>query len=142
MRKILFILPFLALLLANCGKDSVAFSKGYDADLCSELSTKIERRDSLSQEDYSRMIAQNEAILQYLIDRTSKISELPDSCRYPAWRTMTAEPEYLERFGYMFTLGSALYQADINGRLDEDNAEAYAALDDYNTKLADYSDRF
>ena len=53
-----------------------------------------------------------------------------------------AEPEYLERFGYMFTLGSALYQAEIRGRLNEDNAEAYGALDDYNSLLADYTDRF
>ena len=42
----------------------------------------------------------------------------------------------------MFTLGSALYQADINGKLDKDNAEAYEALDEYNSKLADYTDRF
>ncbi len=42
----------------------------------------------------------------------------------------------------MFTIGSALYQADINGKLDDDNREAYASLDDYNTKLADYTDRF
>ncbi len=142
MKKILLLIPLMTMLLAGCGKASRLFPKGYDAETCAALSTKIERHDSISQEDYSHMIAQNEAILQYLIDRTSAISELPDSCRYPAWRTLTAEPEYLERFGYMFTLGSALYQADINGKLDKDNAEAYEALDKYNSKLADYTDRF
>lgn len=129
-------------MLVSCGKKSVSVPKGYDSDVCAGLSVKIEDRDSLTQDDYARMIAQNEAILQYLIDRTSKISELPDSSRYTAWRMLISEPEYLERFGYMFTIGSALYQADMSGRLDEDNAEAYAALDDYNVKLADYTDRF
>lgn len=123
-----------------CSKGGAVFTKDYDSALCADLSAKIERRDSLSQQDYRNMIAQNEAILKYLIDRTSAISELPDSCRYPAWRAMTAEPEYLERFGYMFTLGSALYQAELNGKLDEDNTEAYDELDDYNTRLADYTD--
>lgn len=141
MKKILLILALLPLIMISCGKHA-GIPKGYDAEECSRLSTLIERHDTLSQRDYSCMIAQNEAILQYLIDRTKQISELPDSCRYPAWRTLTAEPEYLERFGYMFTIGSALYQADINGKLDEDNREAYASLDDYNSKLADYTDRF
>lgn len=142
MQKILIFLTVVLIMLVSCGKKSVSVPKGYDPDVCAGLSVKIEDRDSLTQDDYARMIAQNEAILQYLIDRTSKISELPDSSRYTAWRMLISEPEYLERFGYMFTIGSALYQADMSGRLDEDNAEAYAALDDYNVKLADYTDRF
>lgn len=141
MKKILLLLLLVPLLSSSC-RNGGRIPREYDAEICSRLSTKIERRDSLSQHDYSIMIAQNEAILQYLIDRTSQISELPDSCRYHAWRTLTAEPEYLERFGYMFTLGSALYQADLNNCLDKENERAYAALDDYNTKLADYTDRF
>lgn len=140
MKKILLILPLFIVILSCCGKGGAVFSKDYDSELCSELSTKIERHDSLTQHDYRNMIAQNEAILQYLIERTSAISELPDSCRYQTWRAMTAEPEYLERFGYMFTLGSALYQAELNGKLDEENSEAYDELDDYNTRLADYTD--
>lgn len=142
MKKILLFLPFILLVLASCGKGSLAFTGGYDAGECAALAVKIERHDSLTQDDYAIMIEQNEAILQYLIDRASEISELPDSCRYGAWRVLVAEPEYLERFGYMFTLGSALYQAEIRGRLNEDNAEAYGALDDYNSLLADYTDRF
>lgn len=141
MKKILLLLP-LIIFLCGCGRKSTWFPQDYDADVCAELATKIERHDSLSQDDYAAIIAQNKAILQYLIDRTSNITELPDSCRYQAWRTLTAEPEYLERFGFMFTLGSALYQADLNQRLDSDNAQAYATLDDYNNKLADFTDRF
>ena len=142
MQKILTFLTVVLIMLVSCGKNGISVPAGYDSELCAALSVKIEGRDSLSQVDYAMMIAQNEAVLQYLIDRTSKLSELPDSCRYTAWRMLTSDPEYLERFGHMFTIGSALYQADMSGRLDEDNAEAYAALDDYNVKLADYTDRF
>lgn len=142
MQKILFFLPVVVMMLVSCGKKEMSVPRGYDADVCAGLAVKIEDRDSMTQHDYAVMISQNEAILQYLIDRTSKICELPDSSRYNAWRVLTAEPEYLERFGYMFTIGSALYQADMSGRLDRDNAEAYASLDDYNAKLADYTDRF
>ncbi|MEZ3576098.1 MAG: hypothetical protein K1W01_01250 [Muribaculaceae bacterium] len=140
MKKILLVLPLFTILLCCCSKGGVAFTKDYDSELCADLSTKIERHDSLTQQDYRNMIAQNEAILKYLIERTAAIGEQPDSCRYQSWRAMTAEPEYLERFGYMFTLGSALYRAELNGRLDEDNTEAYDELDDYNTRLADYTD--
>lgn len=142
MQKILIFLTIVSIMLVSCGKNGVSAPTGYDPEVCAELSVKIEDRDSLSQYDYTRMISQNEAILQYLIDRTSKISEMPDSCRYTAWRILTSDPEYLERFGYMFTIGSALYQADMSGILNEDNAKAYAALDNYNVKLADYTDRF
>lgn len=117
-------------------------SESYDSELCRELSLKIERRDSLSQDDYACIINQNEQILKYLTDRASDVAGLPDSCRAQAWRQLVAEPEYLERFGYMFTLGSALYQADLNGRLDSENKRSYADLDRYNEMLADYTDRY
>lgn len=114
----------------------------YDSELCRNLSIKIERRDSLTSEDYSEMIAQDEAILQYLVERTKEISEQPDSTRSDAWRTLTADPEYLERFGYMFTLGSALYKAERNGSLDKGNSKKYEALDKYNEELVRYNERF
>lgn len=139
MKKILIFLPLLILLVAAC---SSSHHSNYDPELCADLATKIERRDSISQSDYAEMIAQNEAILKYLIERTSAISRQPDSLRYDAWRTLTSEPEYLERFGYMFTLGSALYQADINNCFDRQNKHAYDQLDRYNTELADYTDRY
>ena len=47
----------------------------------------------------------------------------------------------MERFGYMFTLGSALYQADADGKLDAENKKRYDALDKYNRELAEYSER-
>lgn len=88
------------------------------------------------------MISQDEAILQYLVERTKEISELPDSVRSNAWRNLTANPEYLERFGYMFTLGSALYSAERNGSLDKSNSKKFEALDRYNEDLIRYSERY
>ncbi len=67
-------------------------------ELCEELAVKIERRDSLSQKDYRAMIAQNEAILIYLIEQSKKISEEPAPDRSGSWRQLLADPEYMERF--------------------------------------------
>lgn len=114
----------------------------YDGNLCRDLSVKIENRDSLSQSDYAEMIAQNKAILQYLVNSTKEISELPDSIRNHRWRLLTATPEYLEKFGYMFTIGSSLYRADNAGLLDKKNAKEYHDLDRYNEDLAKYSERY
>lgn len=100
----------------------------------------IDGRDSLTQADYTAMIAQSEDILKFLIKRTKDISDEPESMRPGAWRQLLADPEYLERFGYMFTLGSALYQADTSGRLDADNARRFASLDNYNQVLAELCD--
>lgn len=113
----------------------------YDSEVCSQLSVKIDSRQPLTQEDYASMIAQNEDILKYIIERSRDISEMPDSTRPGAWRDLLADPEYLERFGYMFTLGSALYQADADGLLDDDNAKHYAELDRYNEDLVAITDR-
>lgn len=135
----LIIVTLIAATLFACNGDG---STEYDGELCRELSIKIESRDSLTSSDYSEMIAQDEAILRYLVARTKELSELPDSSRCNAWRNLTASPEYLERFGYMFTLGSALYTADRNGTLDSRNANRFKALDKYNEELAAYSDRY
>lgn len=113
----------------------------YNSEACENLAIKIERRDSLTQQDYARMIGQNEAILRYLVEESKRIAGEPDSLRNVAWRNLLADPEYLERFGYMFTLGSALYQADLGGMLDKQNKRNYDALDHYNRALADYASR-
>lgn len=113
----------------------------YDGSLCEELAVKIERRDSLSQDDYRAMLGQNEAILRYLIEQSRSIAEEPQADRNGSWRQLLADPDYMERFGYMFTIGSALYQADAEGRLDKDNKKLYDGLDRYNQELAEYSDR-
>ncbi len=127
----------LLLLCAACSSSPAA---RYDGEMCHELSVKIERGDSLSQADYRNMILQNEAILVYLINRTKEVSSEPSDEQAGSWRHLLAEPEYLERFGYMFTLGSALYQADADGHLDSDNKKLYDRLDRYNRELADFSD--
>ena len=53
-----------------------------------------------------------------------------------AARALKSNPEYMQRFGFLFTLGSALYQAESHGKLDSSNAAAYDALDHYNDALA------
>ena len=133
-------IALLLTIIPSCsGEDNV--ERPYDSDLCESLAIIIERRDSISQAQYSEMIGQNAAILHYIIDRTTEISEQPGDEQSGSWRQLLADPEYLERFGYMFTLGSALYQADAEGRLDKDNQRRYKALDEYNRQLAEYSDR-
>lgn len=134
-----FAIILLLSLLTACSGRSV--DAEYNADVCEELSIKIERRDSLSQEEYTRMIGQNEAILRYLVEQSKAIAEEPSGNRNGSWRQLLADPEYLERFGYMFTLGSALYQAEAEGKLDKENSRLYNNLDRYNKELADYSDK-
>ncbi len=126
---------FILICLAACSG-----APDYDPALCEELAVKIERHDSLSQKEYAAMIGQNEAILRYLIDQSKSIAGEPQDERSGSWRRLLADPEYMERFSYMFTLGSALYQADAEGRLDDDNKRLYGGLDRYNHELADYSD--
>ena len=129
----------LALMLASCSGSGV--EAPYDSDTCERLAVKIENRDSLTQAEYQEMIGQNAAILHYLVDKSKEISEEPQGDRSGSWRELLADPEYLERFSYMFTLGSALYQAAAEGLLDKKNKERYASLDKYNQELADYSER-
>ena len=135
------IFAFAAVLLVGALAGCTGHSVKYDGAVCEDLAVKIERRDSLSQDDYRAMIGQNEAILQYLIEQSKTIAEEPQDDRSRSWRQLLADPDYMERFGYMFTLGSALYQADADGLLDKDNKKLYDALDRYNKELADYSDR-
>lgn len=125
--------------LTGCHGDAI--DADYNSNTCETLAIKIERRDSLSQHDYAQMIGQNEAILRYLVEESKRVSGEPDSLRSNAWRNLLADPAYLERFGYMFTLGSALYQADVDGKLDKQNKRAYDALDQYNSQLAEYASR-
>lgn len=129
---------FFAAITAACAHDD--WHRSYDADECNRLAIMIDNRDSLTQADYTAMIAQSEDILKFLIKRTKEVSSEPDSLRGVAWRQLLADPDYLERFGYMFTLGSALYQADTSGRLDADNARRFASLDNYNHVLAELCD--
>lgn len=125
-------------LLSACSASD--WHRDYDAEICNSLAVKIDGHQPLTQDDYASMIAQNEDILKYIIDRSRRISDMPDSVRAGAWRDLLADPEYLERFSYMFTLGSTLYQADADGLLDSENARRYAELDRYNADLAAIND--
>lgn len=107
----------------------------YNSAECEELAVKIGRNEELTQDDYAEMIAQDEAILIYLVEQSQRIAQLPDDQRADAWRELQADPEYLERFGNSFTLGSTLYEADSKGLLDEKNSKAFKALDQYNAKF-------
>ncbi len=133
MRGIFFAMATVALLLSCSGHEK----SGYNALLCQELSEKIERHESLSQEDFRLMIEQNEAILDYLISKGDSLSQVPCEDRESAVRFMAADPEYMERFGYLFTLGSALYTASEDSLLDKRNESLYADLDDYNRRFAE-----
>lgn len=132
-------LIIISTLLASCGRTEAEVD--YNSEVCETLSVKVERREPLSQEEYSLMIGQNAAILRYLIEENKKIAGLDADERNDAWRNLLADPDYMERFGYLFTLGSALYQADAEGKLDEHNRQLYAGLDEYNRRLAEYSER-
>ena len=135
-----FALIVLTFLAAACSGD-VVDGTSYDSEVCEELAVKIERHDSITQPEYERMIGQNGAILRYLIEKSREIAEEPQGDRTNSWRDLLADPEYMERFSFMFTLGSALYQADADGRLEENNRGLYKKLDRYNQELAEYSER-
>ncbi len=126
-------------LFASCSGGGI--EQPYNSETCEQLAIKIERRDSLTQQEYTDMIGQNAAILHYLADQSKSIADQPSGERNGSWRSLLADPEYMERFSYMFTLGSALYQADAEGRLDKDNRKRYKELDAYNQRLAEYSDQ-
>lgn len=141
MRTTLYhIIIYIALPMALLAGCTAHTDDSYSSELCNELAVKVERRDSLSQDDYRAMIGQNEAILRYLIEKSKEIADSPDEERNAEWRRLLAEPEYMERFSNLFTIGSTLYQADAEGRLDSSNKKLYHNLDRYNKELADYSD--
>ncbi len=129
----------LVMLLAACSNTSIDAT--YNSETCEQLALKIERNDSISQEEYSAMIGQNEAILKYLVEKSREINDDTDADHFCSWRELLANPEYMERFSYMFTIGSALYQANADGLLNDDNQKAYAELDKYNQQLAEFSDQ-
>ncbi len=96
----------------------------YDSATCTDLSVRIERRDSLTQYDYACIIAQNRAILGVPRGACRRHRR---AARQPALHGLAraaGRAGIPGRFGYMFTLGSALYNADVDGLLDDDNSRA------------------
>ena len=92
----LFIIILLGLAAYACGNDEATAQ--YDSETCEALAVKVERREAISQEEYCEMIGQNEAILRYLIEKSREIAEEPSENRNDSWRTLLADPEYMERF--------------------------------------------
>lgn len=122
----------IALALASCT------SNRYDSLTCDRLTEKIERRDSLSQKDYKLMIGQSCAILEYLVEKTESVDRIEDPDeRHQASKLLHADPEFMQRFGHLFTFSSILYQADLAGKLDEDNIRRYHDLEEWSDKFAD-----
>lgn len=140
MKRLLLIFPaILVLLFAACDDKGADYTSDYNSEVCNDLAVRIDRRDSLSQADYTAMIGQTEAILKYLIEQHKNIEAQPVSEHEADWRVLYADPEYMERFGYFFTLGSALYKADTHHLFDKRNERLYAGLDNYNAELAQVS---
>ena len=131
------VLAALLLCMASCGHSAPS----YDAELCQKLAEQIDRHQQLTQDDYSAMIGQDIAILRYLIDKNKAVAASSEAERSAEWNRLVHDPEYLERFGYLFTIGSALYQADNDGLLDEANKKAYSEIGRYNSELARYNRR-
>lgn len=117
-------------------------SDGYDRSLCQDLSDRIVRDDSLSQDDYAAMLDQYESILKYMIDRADDIIATEDETeRQELSRALRSDEDYLERFGFMFTFGSTLYQADVRNQLDDANSAAYRSLESYSDEFARRSEQ-
>ena len=96
--------------------------KGYDEAKCESLTEMIIRGRMLDQNDYADMLDQYEDILKYLIGRSDEIiAEQDQQTRKELQKRLRNDEEYLKRFGYMFTFGSALYQADVANLHDENN---------------------
>lgn len=132
----IFLSLFLALglLVSSC-------SKGYDADLCQSLSDKIVREQPLDQHDYAEMLFQYESILKYLISRADDVIALKNEDDRDALRqSLRNDEDYLQRFSYMFTFGSTLYQAEVRNELDAANLAAYHDLERYCDEFADRSE--
>lgn len=115
---------------------------GYDRSLCQSLSDKIVCDDSLSQDDYADMLDQYESILKYMIDRADDIIGTEDEAkRLELSRALRNDEDYLERFGFMFTFGSTLYQADVRNELDDANSATYRSLESYVEEFANRSEQ-
>ena len=133
-RLIIPALLCIGLLVASC-------SSGYDSKVCEKLSGKIVRSESLTQDDYDQMLKQHESILKYLISRVEDIVDEDDQeNREKLMQDMRNDNEYLKRFGYMFTFGSTLYQAEVNNVLDAKNQNTYNALNRYAEEFARLSE--
>ena len=128
----------LLLLFAVLGLSVSSCSDGYDAAVCQDLSDKIVREQPLTQDDYADMLDQYEAILKYLISRADDIISIEaDGDKDRMRRELRSDEDYLQRFSYMFTFGSVLYQAEVRNELDENNLAAYHDLERYSDEFAD-----
>lgn len=109
----------------------------YDPAECRRLAVAAEQSDSLSQDDYAAMIAQEANLLDFLADEHEKSAQPDESDSDESRRLLEADPEYAVRASLADTFGSVLNQAYEQGRLDNRNSRAYLALDRYNARFSD-----
>ena len=103
--------------------------QGYSAELCGSFASRGEGREVFTQEDYEAMVDQCHYIVDYLLESTQEIASIGDSAeRAQAMRGRLADEDYMQRLGYMFTLSSLLYQADVAGRLGPEVRKDYRDL--------------
>lgn len=134
-------IPYLAAILAMIALTGC--SGGYDASECERLTNKIVADEPLSQDDYADMLTQYENILRYLIERTDESLEIKDDFeRASHQQALRQDEEFMKRFAYMFTFGSALYMAEVGGELDDSNLERYNKVSEYAEQFAERSERF
>lgn len=112
MKKITFImLALVAFVATSC-------SSGYSEEKCKELCAKIEKGETLSQDDYAECIDQCDAILD---ECKSKLESIQSKIDGKDENSAKLYDEFLQETGtmrgYLSTLGHALNGAD----LDSDN---------------------
>lgn len=137
MKSKAFVAVVVLLILGLSACSGVGESDTYSSEVCETLAIKVERHDSLTQNDYAQMIEQSEQILRHLVDKSHQIKDLTEEERAGKIRWIFADHDCLEQFGYLFTLGTALYQANEAGMLDSANERKYHKLDKYNSELAE-----
>ncbi len=109
MKKITFImLALVAFVATSC-------SSGYSEDKCKELCAKIEKGETLSQDDYTECIDQCDAILDECKSKLESIqSKIDGKDENPAKLYDDFLRETSTMRGYLSTMSHALSDADLN----------------------------
>ncbi|MDE6098999.1 MAG: hypothetical protein K2L80_02955 [Muribaculaceae bacterium] len=112
-------------------------SRGYDSATCASLTDKLSRGESLSQDEYAKMIEQYDLVLEYLVQRTDSVMLIEDDTqRVTTGRSLRDDDEFNERWQVMFDFGSALYQARAAGLLSDFNLNNYMELLPYTERIS------
>lgn len=112
-------------------------SRSYDPATCERLSDKLSRGESLTQDEYAKMIEQYDFVLEYLVQRTDSVMLIEDEDqRALTGQGLREDKEFNERWQVMFDFGSALYQARAAGLLSEFNLNNYMELLPYTDRIS------